>query len=100
MIYAKAVADLNYHAMGDQSEWDEHGRKVFDLAEAADAKFSGVADAKKFIEEAGKRLDVEGDELHDCDALLVRMQDAEIKLTLALNYLDRALAGQSPSQQK
>lgn len=27
----KKIADLNVHAMGDNAEWDVHGREVFDL---------------------------------------------------------------------
>ena len=87
---------------------DENGDGPIDVCamhKAWAAKLVGeererLVQARAKIEAASAHLDVEGAEMHDCDALLIRMQGAQVQMTLALNHLDRALANQSPPQQQ
>ena len=86
MNYASFVAGLNHHAMGDSQEWDEHGRKVFDLAEKADAEIVRLREALLKIEKLCETLD-QGNDYHDVDALQVfenRVSDI-VALALAKN---------------
>ena len=80
---------------GVEETYGGHGTVI-----EVECTMSDISEARQKVERAVAMLNADGDDLRDCDALLVKMQDAEIVLTLALNHLDRALADQSPQQQQ
>lgn len=88
MNYASTVAGLNHHAMGDSTEWDEHGRKIFDLAEKADAEVARLREALAKLQKLSEQITEDERAYHNVDDLQVfqnRVSDiVEIALARAV----------------
>ena len=82
--YASAVADLNWQEMGDQSEWNEHGRKVFDLADRADTEVTRLREALVKIQKLTDQITEDEHAYHDVDALQVFENSVSDIVELAL----------------
>lgn len=47
----RKIADWNWQQMGNQSEWDRHGRDVYDLIDAMATRIELLMSAAKLIDE-------------------------------------------------